>query len=247
MKRLAGILLFIVSQGAHASTQTTSIDPLALFRTATDVTARFIVNAADSRLSILSPSELKVLDDETFSWTQPSDPDFGGYNGRCGEVAAANIQTMIAQRRSPVDVARFMYDATPGTLPSTLANYLQKHAPGQWAYGRSSSLIARKHMKQFLSFGEAKAANGRSPIAALIQVHATGLHWVTIVDFDEGEDQIVYNDHGKQTKRDFVDFAKDWGFANASSSPATRAVIASACCSPYTLVYQAGVSREQQQ
>lgn len=204
-----------------------------------DITQRgFPPTVMRSHLTPLPAVTMQVLQDRTISWRQPVDPAL--YNGRCGETAAANIVTMISKKTSPNSVAKLMSDLTPGTKPKTLQSYLQENAPGNWQVGLVPELDALSTLKDLTVRGTFKAANKRSPLAALIQLEGYRLHWVTIVDVTPAYDVMV-NQDGTQKSFPAAEFLKLWAFSNPGAGRSVRSVqrtISAACCQPYTVVYQ---------
>lgn len=194
-----------------------------------------IYSATASDHFVLDPTVKHELPDGTISWTQPGDLSTHAYNGRCGETAAANVASMLGQEISPQDVARITSDVTPGTLPSTLYNYVRDHVPGTWKKGVSSSSEAVKHLELLLHNGRHRAANDRSPIIALLQTQGRSLHWVTVVDV-ENRQTVVINQYGRQDRMSLSSFVKAWGFRNSGLSE--RSALAITCCQPYTVIYQ---------
>jgi len=184
-----------------------------------------------------TPLEMSELPDGTVSWEQPSDPAFGGYNGRCGETAIANIISMLLRDTSPHEIISQTSDLTPGTRPRTIEAFLQENAPGEWQTKHTARQWGRAWLVHALNKGAFKAANGKSPIVVLVLATASALHWTTVVDFDEDTDEVIVNEDKTQQRYDLATFLDHWGFVQARDGSAPRLVV-NLCCYAYTFIGQ---------
>ncbi len=69
---------------------------------------------------------------EWVSWPQPPSSGYRGWNGRCGETAAANVITNVCGvETTPEQVAARGGDWSPGARPATLASWISQVC-GSW-------------------------------------------------------------------------------------------------------------------
>jgi len=151
--------------------------------------------------------------DSTVSFVQPPTEGVGGWEGRCGPTAVANLTAMRCQggALAVLEVAQFASDTTPGWRPDTLVNALNRifarysasnQSPdgglqcpaGRWGVVTSpSALTFLKDLSKSLLPLQSKGTIRRlrpdgseveiSPTPILIQEGAVGMHWVTVVDY----------------------------------------------------------------
>ncbi|MCM0606872.1 MAG: hypothetical protein KA715_12350 [Xanthomonadaceae bacterium] len=155
----------------------------------------------------MEKATLHVCPDETISSPQPV-PEFSGYEGKCGQTAAANITTMMCGKHvSPKGVEAYgAYDLTPGSQPKTLKKTLKKlfserqytalFCPkGEWSVVKPETsnefLLELKATLYWSKFPNANPTASRNrgvysvliqPTPVLLKYSLTNWHWVTVVD-----------------------------------------------------------------
>jgi hypothetical protein len=193
-------------------------------------------------------SEMRYMEDGTISWDQPPSDGVEGWNGRCGETAAANLIAMYYQgyASAPLAIPEYIKfeDPTPGTRVETLTlgmNNFQKkikQSPRKflWKSANASSSAPILDLSEIVvvragssnrapSFKNVdKTTHKKFPVAALLQM-GKQFHWVTIVNvvYRDGGYHVVYNDHGKQTTISSSEFLKMWTYG-ADPSPMNNVV-----------------------
>ena len=181
-------------------------------------------------------TEPHIMPDGTISWEQPDSTGWFGYEGYCGQTAAANISSMLRVSISPEEVNQTCYDVTPGSLPRTLARFLTNDLQVPWQVYHLYSHEAFAKLRMALHNGSLQAANGLAPVAMLIKVKGVkAYHWITIVDITD-DDGVIFNEHGKQkymTKKDLLPL---WGF-HGDYNP-WLATLSDFGITPYTIVSQ---------
>jgi hypothetical protein len=144
--------------------------------------------------------------DLTISFPQPDSTGANGWNGYCGQVAVSNMSSMYCQRSmSPKTIDQYATDITPGNRPGTNHRALKKifsesskYCPeGSWkshSPWTANGFIEGLQDSLWRGPGKVqrKRSNGKniniSPVAILIAADATTLHWVTLVDFLQNDD-----------------------------------------------------------
>ncbi len=180
--------------------------------------------------------EMHIMPDGTLSWEQPDSSGTFGYNGYCGETAAANIISMLRFPTSPDVVKDTCQDSTPGTLPSTIADYLTTEMGVQWSIYNLRAYYAFRDLKTALDHGTLIAENGNSPVAVLIKIKGKkAYHWITVVDIDDN-DNVIYNEYGKQEIISKKDFMVLWSFHGITSI--WRSTLRRVGVVPFTMVSQ---------
>lgn len=126
--------------------------------------------------------------DQTISYTQPKSTGINGYEGKCGQTAAANIASMLCEENfSPIRIDKVFKDVTPGVHPRTLVRGLNR------IVNKSQNCLSQKKFKLVYANNEQnyiqQISMSDSPVAILIRnPGGQVLHWVTIVD-------TFYNNH----------------------------------------------------
>lgn len=152
---------------------------------------------------------LRRCEDGSISFVQPDSEGYQGWEGKCGQTAAANSVYHLCQTAfSPdEDLDKFLSDITPGVLPKTLRRGLTKiiaenksYCPqGQWKvqHARNNKDFINhvaKNIKPNYSTNTINILNRdgltryTNPVITLIVDPGTKfLHWVTIVDMEQKE------------------------------------------------------------
>ena len=138
----------------------------------------------DKKIFSYSKIRPRVCTDGSVSYPQPSSAGVSGWEGKCGQTAAANTATMLCKKHiAPQEVDKLSADLTPGLRPDTVRRILNKI----WKKHRSCT-----GSKWYLNIqSRAKAfhhnLNGllkkNIPVPVLIQTPDAklSLHWVTVV------------------------------------------------------------------
>jgi hypothetical protein len=177
-----------------------------------------------SKDPLLSSLGVMVCDDNTISFKQPPSPDEWGYEGKCGQTAAANVLAAYCKNyfHPHNDLNRYFSDITPGVNPQSLRlglNQLFYNLPScprdfSWSthnyrsekyflLGLSNGLqlkLGNNYIRERLREDGSKVR--RTPVIVLESSDGKTLHWVTIVDMIKTHDkcQVIINDHGRQRK-----------------------------------------------
>jgi hypothetical protein len=114
------------------------------------------------------------------SWPQPDSTGWRGWNGFCGQTAAANLAANVCGVRSACPAAfdrSPCQDVTPGSRPNALACMMNRLVPGgcgHWSVVRPGAGVDPIGYLQ-------SRVNGSAACAALV-VDEDTLHWVTVTD-----------------------------------------------------------------
>jgi hypothetical protein len=147
---------------------------------------------------------LRRCQDGSISFVQPDSEGWNGWEGKCGQTAAANSLFHLCQVAvSPKDyVDRYMQDSTPGVRPKVLARGLKQitslNTPcptvknwqqsnyrnhEQFIAGVKQDLIPKFSHARLIHLNRDNKIYQRNPVIVLIQNPGDKyLHWVTIVD-----------------------------------------------------------------
>ena len=170
------------------------------------------------------PDGLHRTESGYYSWDQP-DGTLGGYEGRCGQTAMANIAWYCGYVVSPSDAIALAPDITPGTRPGRLATGLNRIAGGacgDFRVCRPDTSIGTNPIPWL--HDKVHAAGRGHPTPALI-TSGDALHWVTVVKVHYPEDigcQVIYLEHGRETRRTCGQFRQVWELDFILSGLVTR-------------------------
>lgn len=167
---------------------------------------------------------LRYCKDKTTSFKQPNGTGINGYEGRCGQTAAANVTYFYCQMalHPVVDINSYFSDPSPGVAPRTLRDGLNdlfksapRTCPQKGAWKRVSHKNSSEYLKGLESGLNAKVefkhklrryrSDGKlvftTPIPVLI-AQGSYLHWVTVIDLvkTKNDCQVVYVDQGTQSE-----------------------------------------------
>ncbi len=180
--------------------------------------------------------QYRVCEDGTVSFDQPTSTGINGWNGFCGQTAAANTGAMICYRYThPTLFDDYADDLTPGSRPGTVRAGLAKYfAEGGCPSGRwqnrspwtANGFFEELRSALWLTRGKSlrRRENGTSvrftPVPVLISSGLQAMHWVTVVDLVADREDIygcnlVMNTWGSQrvmTCKDFIDYAMNPAF-----------------------------------
>ena len=149
-------------------------------------------------------TECNVLQDGSFSWEQPPSRGIAGWEGRCGQTAAANLITTYGnQLVSPEEVIDAAWDGTPGSKPSTVLRAVNTLLP-RTGYRRRFKLDYSN------SLGVVRPA---APIITMLQWDSVQLHWVTVVDYNDN--WVRFNHWGKSESWKRDKFERQWALKTA--------------------------------
>ncbi len=123
---------------------------------------------------------VSVRSNTLLSWPQPDSTGWRGWNGFCGQTAAANLAANVCGVRTACPAAfdrSPCQDITPGSRPNALACMMNRLVPGgcgHWSVLRPGAGVDP------VSFLQSRV-NGAPACAALV-VDNDELHWVTVTD-----------------------------------------------------------------
>ena len=123
---------------------------------------------------------VSVRSNTLLSWPQPASTGWRGWNGFCGQTAAANLAANVCGVRTACPAAfdrSPCHDITPGSRPNAVAGMMNRLVPGgcgHWSVLRPAAGVDP------VSFLQSRV-NGASACAALV-VDDDELHWVTVTD-----------------------------------------------------------------
>lgn len=133
-------------------------------------------------------ADLNICMDGSISFTQPKSTGINGYEGKCGQTAAANIASMLCEEDfSPIAIDKLFKDVTPGVHPRTLIKGLNKIVKS------SQNCLSKKTLTLSYAKNESdyieKIQNAQTPVAILIRnPGGQVLHWVTIINSFESSE-----------------------------------------------------------
>jgi hypothetical protein len=178
-------------------------------------------NVSDQRHKLAG---LKYCKDQSTSFKQPNGIGINGYEGRCGQTAAANVTYFYCQMvlHPVVDINAYFSDPGPGVAPRTLRDGLNdlfksasRTCPQGGAWKRVSYKNSSEYLKGIESGLKAKVefkhklkryrSDGKmvftTPIPVLI-AQGSYLHWVTVIDLvkTNNDCKVIYVDQGTQTE-----------------------------------------------
>lgn len=194
--------------------------------------------------SLIGVEEPRFCKDGTVSYKQPKSSGFKGWEGKCGQTAAANmVYGLCKVALDPVDnINDYMRDLSPGVFPSTLKRGLNEifgdfphscDSRGEWKWFYNTS--AKSFIQAMKYMTRQKRSSGRrmqridyrgikverTPLALLVRDPGSHmLHWITLVDVEEKEQKCmaVVNHWDNQYKTPCDTLAK-WSKGVSDSYP----------------------------
>jgi hypothetical protein len=136
--------------------------------------------------------DLNKCMDASISYTQPASTGINGYEGKCGQTAAANItSTLCKENFSPIIIDDIFRDITPGVHPRTLVKGMNKivNNSNNCPSKKSFTLSYAKDEKSYIE----AISNSLSPVAILIRnPGGQVLHWVSVFQTIQGNAQCSF-------------------------------------------------------
>lgn len=150
------------------------------------------------------PGNCNKLSDGTYSWEQPASRGIAGWEGRCGQTAAANLLTIRGTKWvSPQQVIDSAWDGTPGSKPATLLRAVRKLGPN-----RGTPDFKLTYDKSLSGVSPSK------PIVILLQWDSVQLHWVTLVSATSTK--VRFNHWGRSQEMPRKEFDERWDFTKTT-------------------------------
>jgi hypothetical protein len=164
-----------------------------------------------------------TMPDGTISHEQPTPDVMSPWFGYCGPTACANLTSMnCGYDVPPMEFDEECFGLNPGTLPNDLCDALESWPEnGDWEVCSENSSL------------DDLAAN--LPAAALLDWDGQGgLHWVTVVDINQGPPcTVTFNHWGRQQVMNCSDFTNRWSL---NCSCVAQVCVGDRILNPYTYV-----------
>jgi len=173
------------------------------------------------------PRGLRRTESGYYSWVQPGSA-VGGWEGRCGQTAMANIAWHCGYILSPDDATRYVPDLTPGVRPGRLASGLNDFVGGACGEFRVCRPDIDAGAQPLRWLQDKVHAYGRGYPTPVLISQRDALHWVVVMEIREPEDgscTVVYLEDGRETHRSCGLFVQTWALDFNLSGLLTRDTI----------------------